>query len=58
MVQAHVDNQLKWKEEVVGYDGMRSRNDDGAFASRFKDSRDYYFTSQTFSSKVDILQHY
>lgn len=58
MVQAHVDNQMKWKEEIIGYDGMRSRNDDGTFASRFNDSRDYYFTSIHFSSKVDILQHY
>ena len=58
MVQAQVDNQTKWKEEIIGYDGMRSRNDDGTSASRFGDSRDYYFTSQSFSSKVDILQHY
>ena len=58
MVQAHIDNQIKWKEEIIGYDGLRSRNEDGTFSSRFKDSRDYYFTSQYFSSKVDILQHY
>jgi glycosyltransferase involved in cell wall biosynthesis len=58
MVQAHIDNQIKWKEEVIGYDGLRSRNEDGTFALRFKDSRDYYFTSSHFSSRVDILQHY
>jgi hypothetical protein len=58
MVQAHIDNQLKWEEGIVGYDGMRSRNDNGTFATRFNDGRDYYFTSQYFYSKVDILQHY
>lgn len=58
MILEHINNQLKWPEAVVGYDGMRSRNNDGTFASNFGDSRDYYFTSQKMHSKVDILQHY
>ena len=58
MLQAQVDNQLKWGEAIVGYDGMRSRNEDGVFASNFNDVRDYYFTSHSISSRVDILQHY
>lgn len=58
MLQAQVANQLKWDEAIVGYDGLRSRNEDGAFASNFKDPRDYFFTSHSISSRVDILQHY
>lgn len=58
MLQAQVDNQIKWPEAIVGYDGLRSRDEDGAFASNFKDARDYFFTSQWFSTRVDILQHY
>lgn len=58
MLQAQIDNQHKWAEAIIGYDGLRSRDEHGNFASFFKDSRDYYFTSQKFSSKVDIIQHY
>jgi len=58
MIEAHVENQKKHLENIIGYDGMRSRNEDGSFASNFNDHRDYYFTSQKMSSRVDILQHY
>lgn len=58
MVAAHVHNQQIWPEAVVGYDGMRSRDEHGNFSSHFGDVRDYYFTSNYRSSRVDILQHY
>jgi glycosyltransferase involved in cell wall biosynthesis len=58
MVAEQVNNQLKWENAVVGYDGMRSRNDEGAFSDYFGDVRDYYYTSNYRSCKVDILQHY
>lgn len=58
MVEAQVENQKKWPEAIIGYDGMRSRNEDGSFSSHFGDHRDYYFTSHKITSKVDILQHY
>lgn len=58
MVLAHIENQSKWLEAVVGYDGMRSRDDNGNFSNYFGDTRDYYFTSNYRTSKVDILQHY
>jgi hypothetical protein len=58
MISAHVENQTKWQDAIVGYDGLRSRNDDGQHSSFFGDSRDYYYTSQKHISKVDILQHY
>lgn len=58
MLQAQVANQLKWNDGIVGYDGLRSRNENGSFASNFNDARDYFFTSHPISSRVDILQHY
>ena len=58
MVIEQVNNQIKWEDAVVGYDGMRSRNDDGAFSNYFGDIRDYYYTSNHRSCRVDILQHY
>jgi glycosyltransferase involved in cell wall biosynthesis len=58
MLQAQVDNQLKWSDAVIGYDGLRSRGDDGNYIARFGDGRDYFYTSQQVASKVDILQHY
>ena len=58
MVRTQIENQIKWTEAIVGYDGLRSRNEDGTFLEYFPDSRNYYFTSQKFSCKVDILQHY
>ena len=58
MVAAHVQNQYTWPEAVIGYDGMRSRDENGNFSGYFGDVRDYYFTSNYKSSRVDILQHY
>lgn len=52
MVKEQVLNQELWKEEIVGYDGLRSRD------NIFNDVRDYYFTSNYRTSRVDILQHY
>jgi hypothetical protein len=52
LVKAHIENQDKWKECPVGYDGMRSKD------NFFGDVRDYYYTSNYKSSRVDILQHY
>ena len=58
MITEQVNNQDKWPESAVGYDGLRSRDDEGGFSRHFDDTRDYYFTSNGRSSKVDILQHY
>jgi len=58
MVSAHVANRERWPSCVVGYDGMRSRDENGRFSNRFKDSRDYYFSGCGCSSLVDIVQHY
>jgi hypothetical protein len=58
MILAHIDNQIKWQEAIIGYDGMRSRNEDGQFSNFFGDTRDYYYTSQKRVTRVDILQHY
>lgn len=58
MVATQIENQKKWKESPVGYDGIRSRDKNGNFSSFFGDSRDYYYTSQKSVSRVDILQHY
>lgn len=58
MVSEQVKNQEKWTEAVVGYDGLRSRNEDGSWGDYFGDARDYYYTSNYRDSLVDILQHY
>jgi hypothetical protein len=58
MVKEQVINQVKFPEAIVGYDGLRSRNEDGTFSTHFGDVRDYYYTSNYRDSKVDILQHY
>jgi glycosyltransferase involved in cell wall biosynthesis len=58
MVIEQVLNQDRFPEHIVGYDGMRSRTNDGKFSEFFGDSRDYYFTAHTRNSLVDILQHY
>lgn len=52
LVKAQIENQTKWPEFVVGYDGLRSK--DGLFG----DVRDYFFSSNYRTSRVDILQHY
>lgn len=58
MVSEQVNNQAKWPECAVGYDGMRSRDEKGNYGRHFGDIRDYYFTSNYRSSRVDVLQHY
>jgi glycosyltransferase involved in cell wall biosynthesis len=58
MIAEHMKNQTKWPNNPVGYDGMRSRNEDGSFSSHFNDTRDYYYSGTYRDSRVDILQHY
>lgn len=58
MLAEHVKNHEIWKEEILGYDGLRSRNEDGSFSCVYNDSRDYYYSAQKRDSRVDILQHY
>jgi stalled ribosome rescue protein Dom34 len=58
LVNQHIKNQQKWQNNPVGYDGMRSRNEDGTFSSFFNDIRDYYYSANYRDSIVDILQHY
>lgn len=57
-VKEHINNQMKWPEYCVGYDGMRSRDESGSFSTHYKHVRDYYYTSNHRNSRVDILQHY
>lgn len=52
LVKEQVLNQSKFPESIVGYDGLRSKE------NYFGDVRDYYYTSNRRDSKVDILQHY
>ena len=52
MVKEHVKNQSNFSEAVVGYDGMRSKD------NLFGDVRDYYHSGTRRTSRVDILQHY
>lgn len=58
MVTAQVENQQKYDGRIVGYDGMRSRDDKGNFSAHFGDVRDHFYTSNYRDSRVDILQHY
>lgn len=58
MVATQVENQTKWPEAAVGYDGMRSRDENGHHARHFGDVRDYFCNSNYRDTKVDILQHY
>lgn len=52
LVEAHIQNQINHPEAVVGYDGMRSKD------NHFGDIRDHYHTGTRRTSRVDILQHY
>ena len=52
LIKEQLKNREKWPESVVGYDGLRGR--DGLFS----DTRNYYFTSNYCTSRVDIIQHY
>jgi hypothetical protein len=58
LINEHIKNRQSWPDYVVGYDGIRSRNTDGSFASHFKDHRDHYFSATGRNSLVDILQAY
>lgn len=58
LVKEQVNNQIKWSEYCVGYDGLRSRDESGKFSQYFNDVRDYFYTSNYRDSRVDILQHY
>jgi len=58
LINEHIKNSNKYPNNPVGYDGMRSRNEDGTFSSCFMDSRDYYYSANYRDSRVDILQHY
>jgi hypothetical protein len=58
MINEHIKNREKWPDYVVGYDGMRSRDENGALSNHFGDTRDYYYSSLKRDSLVDILQHY
>jgi hypothetical protein len=52
LVMVQRENQTKWLESIVGYDGLRSKD------NLFGDVRDYFFSSNYRTSRVDILQHY
>lgn len=52
LVKEQIENQKKWPESIVGYDGLRSKD------RFFGDVRDYYYTSNHRTSRVDIPQHY
>jgi hypothetical protein len=52
LVKVQRENQFKYLESIVGYDGLRSRD------NLFGDVRDYFFSSNYRTSRVDILQHY
>lgn len=58
LINEHLKNRKQWPDYAVGYDGIRTRNTDGTFASNFGDPRDYFFTATGTNSLVDILQHY
>jgi hypothetical protein len=58
LIKEHINNQKKWINSPVGYDGIRSRNEIGAFSNYFGDNRDYYYSGTHRDSRVDILQHY
>ena len=52
LVKVQRENQFIYPESIVGYDGLRSRD------NFFGDVRDYFFSSNYKTSRVDILQHY
>lgn len=58
MLNEHIKNRITWPEYVVGYDGLRSRNNDGTFSDHFGNTRDYYYTANKRNALVDIIQHY
>lgn len=52
LVREQVNNQSLFTDDIIGYDGIRSRD------NFFGDVRDYYYTSNKRNSRVDIIQHY
>tara|TARA_R110002012_G_scaffold261357_1_gene443262 strand:+ start:2214 stop:3059 length:846 start_codon:yes stop_codon:yes gene_type:complete len=58
LINEHIKNRKQWPDYAVGYDGIRSRNIDGTFASTYNDNRNYYVTATGRNTLVDILQHY
>lgn len=58
MINEHIKNRKIWPNYVIGYDGMRSKNEDGSTSTLFGDSRDYYFSACKTNKFVDIIQHY
>ena len=58
MLSEHVKNREQWPENPVGYDGIKSRNEDGSVSLFFNDLRDHFYSGNHRNSIVDILQHY
>jgi hypothetical protein len=58
LINEHINNRLKWPESPVGYDGIRSRNEDGTLSTHFDDVRDYFYSGTHRDCRVDVLQHY
>jgi hypothetical protein len=58
MILEHIKNREQWPENPVGYDGIKSRNEDGSISVFFNDLRDHFYSGNHRNSAVDILQHY
>ena len=58
MIKEQVNNQNKWPESIVGYDGIGGRTEEGERLKAFGDSRDHYCVSIRMNVKVNIIQHY
>jgi|TARA_R110001632_G_scaffold199220_1_gene321681 hypothetical protein len=58
LINEHLNNQNKWPDYAVGYDGIRPKAVDGTPANYFNDNRDHYFSATGINALVDILQHY
>jgi hypothetical protein len=58
LITEHIKNRVKWPENPVGYDGIKSRNEDGSVSLFFNDLRDHFYSGNNRDSIVDILQHY
>lgn len=58
MISEHIKNREKWPENPVGYDGIKSRNEDGSVSLFFNDLRDHFYSGNHRDAIVDLLQHY
>lgn len=58
LITEHIKNSNRYPNNPVGYDGMRSRDENGAFSSFYKNTRDYYYSANHRDCRVDIIQHY